>query len=232
MAIATQAQIKALLGITDASKDTLIDTWIPVVEDQIEMHTRRTFNKVLAAVERHNGRNSRFVYPRRTPILAIISLNIIDPTDGSIVETFTAADFEIKGTGPQSTGEYIELVRQAGFVNRGHFQDIGFPAGTNNIEVTLDAGYDDANMPPRVQGAMALQISTYISSGTRPNGMESESISKYRYKRATSGTGGSGKMPRSGLIPEAAAMLASFVRPVIDYAGQPETSHEVRRLRP
>ncbi len=231
MAIADRPKIKALLGITGTAKDALIDEWIPVVEDQIEMHTRRTFNKVLAAVERHNGRNSRFVYPRRTPILAVISLNLIDPTDGSIVEAFTPADFEIKGTGPQSTGEFIELVRQAGFVNRGHFADIGFPAGTNNIELTLDAGYDDLNMPPRVQGAMALQISTYISAGTRPNGMESETISKYRYKRATSG-GGSGKLPRSGLIPEVAGMLASFVRPVIDFAGAPESAHEIRRLRP
>lgn len=229
MAIADQAKIKALLGITGAAKDALIDEWIPVVEDQIEMHTRRTFNKVLAAVERHNGRNSRFVYPRRTPILAVISLNIIDPTDGSIVEAFTAADFEIKGSGPQSTGEFIELVRQAGFVNRGHFGDIGFPAGTNNIELTLDAGYDDLNMPPRVQGAMALQINTYINSNTRPNGMESEAISKYRYKRAA---GPGGKAIRSGLIPEAAAMLASFVRPVIEFAGTPESAHEVRRLRP
>lgn len=228
MAIATRDQIKALLDITDASKDTLIDTWIPVVEDLIEDHTRRTFNKVLAGVERHNGRDSNFVYPRRTPILAVISLNLIDPTDGSTVEAFTPADFEIKGTGPRSTGEYIELVRTSGFGIHGH-DEFGFPAGTNNIELTLDAGYDDVNMPPKLQGAMALQISTYLSAGTRPNGMESEAISKYRYKRATSS---SGKPPRDGLIPEVAGMLRSFIRPVIDYAGGPVEGHQQRRVRP
>ncbi len=229
MAIATRDQIKALLGITDSSKDTIIDAWIPAVDRQIERHTRRAFNKVTGIVERHNGRDSRFLYPKRTPILLVSDLKIIDPTDGSTVEQFTSADFEVKGSGQFSTGEFIEMIQRLGFGNVVDHSDIRFRAGTNNVEVTYDAGFETIDMPPDVQAAMAMQLNTYISSSTRPNGMESERISKYTYKRGTGG--GTKGTTRSGLIPEVKEMLASFIRPLINYAGEPTRGHHVRHLR-
>ncbi len=221
--ITTRDEAKVYLGITDSSKDALIDLLLPSVDSQFERWTNRTFVRRSAQVERYNGRGSPFLYTRGAPIIQVNTLKLIDPSDGGAVETFTAADFQIKGRTPQSTGEYIELIQSQGFANPfARPWNVFFPVGTNNVEIDYDYGFADTLAPADVKLAAWMHIGMHVKNP--PTGMESERISKYSYKRSTTS-----ELAKGGLSKEVTDMLRPYKRVEIEFAGRPVVPRDPER---
>lgn len=127
-ALTTLTRVKAKLGITNTSFDSVLESLIDAATDYIEGECNRRFLETTHANEVHalDSDGGKFVMLDHAPVSALTSAQYRagNPATPSWTD-FQAQDFELVGDG--SSG----LVRIYG----------GVPKGTNNVRFSYTAGY-------------------------------------------------------------------------------------------
>lgn len=227
--VTTTAATKTYLGITDGAFDARIDQLLPIIDAMFERHTGRQIVPARNIEEKVNGRGSPYLYVSRVPIIQVTELKLVNPSDGSVIQSYEPpgaanADAILGAAGKFTTGEWIELIQTGGSAapetsSRWPFV---FPIGTHNVHVKYDSGYEV--IPPPMQLAAWLTINSMMRN--RPNGMESERIGDYSYKRSTASEGA-----KAGLSPEAVGLLAPYKVHRIERATRPNQTGYERTAR-
>ena len=89
MALTTLAENKAYLGITNGSKDTLIEIIRPAVEEQIIAYCDTNFEEKTVTKEMHDGIESDVIVPYNFPVIQITAVYIgcdVNGENGRLLE--------------------------------------------------------------------------------------------------------------------------------------------------
>lgn len=193
--VATRDEVKAILGITDTSKDTLIDALLPGVSRMIERYTSREFTLVAS------GASDRTYWYAGEGILEI--------GDAATVNTVTlegrALDDAEWIAQPDSALEpvfyWLELAPlhamspEMGFTFNLDKLWPRYRAGRRRASVTVNAnwGFPSGGVPDDIKLTAAWLVSEGLN-GAPASGMTSESIAEYSISFAQ-GAGSLGALP-------------------------------------
>lgn len=181
-ALVSLADVKARLGITDTSEDTVLTALIQVATGAIHDFLGYDITSQSRS-EIYSGDGRKTLYPRHTPITAVSSLTV----NGVAI----SAAASVNTAGYVISNQRIDL--------RGH----DFLKGIQNIALSYTAGY--ATVPAAVAEAAAMQVHGLFNARTVDPNVTSESVpgvysASYRQE-------GAGSLP-----PAAKMMLQPFVR--------------------
>lgn len=198
MPLITLTEAKVFLGITDASQDARLNLLLPAVDLSIMQFVRGPVEEETDIVEKQGGSGTPMLFPRRTPVLAVTYIRIID-VDGATVRELDPDEYAVA-----AKGAYIALKssqERPTVLNR--MWDLAFPAGVDNLELKYSAGYDP--VPEDFRTAAFMTIS-WFNGRARAGGLKSERLGNYAYEVF----GDSESMRKNGgLPPEAAGLLLS-----------------------
>lgn len=173
MALTTTAKVKAYLGITDSSEDTLIDDWILAAQAQIERYCNRVFDSA-SFTEYFDGNLKQSVVVRNPPVTTLTSVSYRKDNDEWTAYASTLHDFDANSgvvffvTG----GEEAFLAGLEGRLPR-------FPQGKKGVRVVYTGGYSSIpadlsqaciELVAKIRGGNAAQRSA------RASGLQSESL--------------------------------------------------------
>lgn len=187
--LASLTNLKLYLGVTGSSNDTELIRYLQVATSVIERHCGRGPGKFLSQThtEALDGKGSRKIQVRNTPITSITSINRV-LSDGSL-ETIDSGNYRFES----ETGE-IELIGDDDqyyyaaetnpFLGRRVFGTPEFSRGFRNVQVVHVGGYTPATLPPALSQA-AIEIAAYLFRRQgRDTTMGSESLGDYSYSIA------------------------------------------------
>lgn len=178
--VTTKAEVKAVLGITNTSKDAMIDALLPGVSRMIERYTHREFTLVASTA---SDRTYWYAGSGNLEIGDCTAINSV-----SIAGTALSADEWVAQ--PNDALEpvfyWLEL---AAF--RGVSPEMGFtrnldrwfarrgPSGRVAVTVNAVWGFPSGGIPADVKLAAAWLISEGLDRGPHGSNMTSESIAEY-----------------------------------------------------
>lgn len=200
--IATLAEIKADLGITDADDDLTLQRWLLGLQGRFDTHCRRTFLYQAVETEIFDG-GAASLYMRRWPITGVHSIKIDADQDWDAAAALSSADYVVaprrgrivygRGTGNWPDGaQNIQVVYAGGFVKSD---------GTA-------AAYVDEGDLQALKRAFAMQAS-YEWRNRRTLGMAAVSAQGVNVQQSA---GGMLSMAGQTLLPEVESALKPLVR--------------------
>lgn len=159
-AICTTAQVKARLGITDTSWDTIIDEIILSVAAQIERAAGRQLRRTTTAVtEKHTGGGRRLAmqhYP-------IVSGDITSVRESAVRDWTTSGSYTSLTLGTDYVFESGENDGQSGIFIRLNQDWMGDEDNPGQVQIIYKGGYSPAgtgstwDMPADLVGAAIIQ---------------------------------------------------------------------------
>lgn len=137
------------IDISNPSEDELIEDYALEVEDWVKEYIGRDL-EASAYVEKYDGDGSKFLVTEQFPINSVAYIKYYDGLDGSNEEVWTA----------YTLGDhYARLVITNGCKI---YLDGGiFVRGTQNIEVSYNAGYSSSTMPKEIKKGCKELLSLY-----------------------------------------------------------------------
>lgn len=136
----TLAAVKARLGITNSTDDTLLSTLCDQINQHIETVAHRVLAPVASAIHLFDGDGSRSIWVPQG-VRAVTLLEIAANT-GATFETIPASDYFLRPlahdrTAPDWPATMIVMTDQPSATNS--YSD--FPCGMANVRVTMTAGW-------------------------------------------------------------------------------------------
>lgn len=166
-ALTSLANLKEYLGITDNSKDNLLENIINRATDMIENYCDgRRFVSTLYTNEEYDGTGTFFINARNFPITA---LNAYERNQGNVGDTdweSLQSDFVKFIDGGQGPGQF--------------YYKMGFIRGVRNYRFTYTAGY--TTVPYDLEEA-CLELCVYIYKDKQSKGLKSETLGEYSYTK-------------------------------------------------
>jgi hypothetical protein len=171
--LASLANIKLFLGITDNSKDSLLTLLGTAVSKQIETYTGRTFESTVYTNEEYDGNGTRELKLKHFPVVTFTKLERNNAEDNT--DDWTELD---------SSDYWVDtnsgvVSRVSGFLDyeptaeNDLSNESLFTWGKNRYRATYTAGY--ATVPEDVQLVTMLSVSNLFKTGKNPN-LKSESL--------------------------------------------------------
>ena len=174
MALTTTANVKAYLGITVTTYDTLIDRLVLAAQNQVEMFTNRKWDTA-TFTEYHDGNNQDTIVLKNTPIQSITSIGLRKDNDEWTTIAATGYDFDA-GTGVVQLLNSSRVLWELGYDPQ-HWR--GFGKGLKSVQAVYVAGYD--TIPAGLEQATIELVSSMFGSDeevrqAKANGLLSESL--------------------------------------------------------
>lgn len=194
--IATLAEIKADLGITDTTDDAVLTRLIEAVQGRFDTYCRRIFLEVAARQEIHDGGTSR-IFVEAWPIESVSEVVIDGDQEWGSAESILASDDYL-----------VDNRRGAILYGRG---DVAWPSGKQCVRVTYSGGlvasdgtaangYVDAGHLQTLKRALMMQVEfewrNRLTLGQQSASMQGASVS----------------LAPAALLPEVSAALSPLVR--------------------
>ena len=173
--LTTTAKVKAYLGISASTWDTILATLVTSASAIIQSYCRRQFNSQ-TFTEYHDGADLQVpraqIIVKNPPIISVTS--VYDDLDQP--PTWPAADLV-------SSDDYAVYLDE-GIVEL--YPDYTFGDGRRNVRVIYVGGY--ATVPTDIEQAANMLVANIFNRGrTGADGLQSERIGDYSYVRADAG---------------------------------------------
>jgi hypothetical protein len=166
-ALTTLANLKEVLGIVDASQDSLLTNTINRATDMIESYCNgRRFASTVYTNEKYDGTGTQLINARHFPITALSAYEYNAGTVGDVDWDSLQDDFI----------SYIDDVAGPGQF----YYENGFARGTRNYRFSYTAGY--ATIPYDLEQA-CLDLCVFIYNSRSSQGMLSETLGDRSYTK-------------------------------------------------
>ena len=179
MALATLAEVKALLGITGTGSDTRISALLGPMGAAIEAMLGRKI-EARDYTEYHDGRGTPYLKLREQPAISVTSVHDDPGRTWASDSLLSSGDYAVD----LPNGE-VRLIKWSGanaFI-RDTEESPGYLDETLNVRVIYRAGYETADIPSELKLLLAELVQFQINTVSQ-SGLDSESIGAYSYTKA------------------------------------------------
>jgi hypothetical protein len=163
----TLAEVKLQLGITDSSKDTLLNQLIAQAIAHAKRETQRLFT-VEELVEFYDGTNTSKLVLRESPVVSVDEIRLDDNGHyGQSIDSFGDETILIEGVDYAVNGSIVHRINAwwpPRVVNRIGQLSNEIRHGQGNIKVTYHAGFD--GMPDDIKDACIQIIARRLETQT------------------------------------------------------------------
>jgi uncharacterized phiE125 gp8 family phage protein len=159
-ALTTLANVKAILGITAATYDDILENYIDAATEAIENYCNRRFLSTVHTNEIYDGTGSKYLVLRHYPIITFTSAQ-------KLISDYESNDWEDLET------EWLQHQATNGRV----FYEGGFHEGFSNYRFTYTAGY--VTIPNDVRDACEKLVVEWYNNRTKASGVTSERLGEY-----------------------------------------------------
>jgi len=195
--IATLAEIKTSLGITDTTDDTLLTEWIEGVQGRFDVECRRRFLYAASSTEYFDGGVSD-IFVNRYPIASITSIHVDADQEWDADSLLASTDYR--------------LTAVRGKIVYGYGSS-PWPDGIQNVRVIYAGGFvkSDGSASTYVDAAEldALRRALYLQVGFEWRNRQNLGLN------SINGEGVSVSVAPADLLPEVKAILHRFKRLVV-----------------
>lgn len=142
--IATLAEAKADLEITDPQDDAALTRWMETLQGRFDAHLQRTLLRGVNVTEYFNGGGTR-IWLERSPVESVASVHVDnDRAWGADTVKIENTDFKV---------DYSKGSISYGILGATEFAD-----GSQNIRVIYTGGYAAGAVPEGIRGAFLIQL--------------------------------------------------------------------------
>jgi len=169
MSIATIAELKTYMGITDALQDAKLTQVLAGVEAFVTTQAAlvgHQLEKKASITEYQDGEDGERVFTSLRPILSVASVHVSQAATWDATTLLAA--------------QYYRVYKGPGIIRR--TDEFTFPDGVQNVRVIYDAGYDPVTADLKL-GILSFAAAVAVQAGK--DGYESEKLGDYSYAMAS-----------------------------------------------